>query len=402
VINNKQMKVQIFTRNFIGSIPGFEIKGDFTVGGAEVYIKDLSKMLIDIGFEVEIIQATYNEPWKKVIEGIEIKNVKLNKSARFFFPLILPRIFSKMEEETSLKIYNGAGLAIARNPKNGRALGIFHGVEWDTSFWGYVSREIKYRSGYNLLGLFDALIRYVYFAIFDPMFVKIGISKLDRVVSVDSNIFNYIPSKLKSKIEVVYNYVDCDKFKPYPYEGGIKTILVPRNLNPGRGVYLIPEIAKEMLKVRRDFLFKITGTGPLKDYLEKKIREERLENYVKLVGHTPHEDMPELYRESYIVLIPTIFSEGTSLSALEALASQRVLVTTDVGGLKEIGRDMETKVVVEPNSKDIAEKLLFLLDNPNLCEKIARQGRNYVCKNFNKAIWQDRWKKIIEETLLCS
>jgi glycosyltransferase involved in cell wall biosynthesis len=394
------MKVQIFTRNFVGSIPGFEIKGDSTIGGAEVYIKDLSKMLVDMGFEVEIVQATYNEPWEKVIEGTKAKNITLNKSERFFFPLILPSMFSKMEERDSLKIYNGAGLAIGRDTKNGKALGIFHGVEWDTSFFGYVSREIKYRSKTNLSGILDTLIRYVYFAVFDPMFVKIGISKLDKVVSVDSNIFNYIPSRLKPKIEVVHNYVDCQLFKPSPpYEKQIKTIMVPRNLNPGRGVYLVPEIAKEMLKVRKDFLFKITGTGPLKDYLEKKIHEEALEDYVKLIGHVSHENMPELYRESYIVLIPTIFSEGTSLSALEALASQRVLVTTDVGGLKEIGQNMEAKVIVKPDSKDIAEKLLLLLDNHDLYERIAKQGRDYVCRSFNKTIWQDKWKKIMEKTL---
>jgi glycosyltransferase involved in cell wall biosynthesis len=352
-----------------------------------------------MGFEVEIVQATYNEPWEKIIDGIKVKNIKLNKSERFFFPLILPRMFSKMEERDSLKIYNGVGLAIARNPKNGKALGIFHGVEWDTSFLGFVSREIKYRIRFSLLSIFGTLARYIYFAIFDPMFVKIGISKLHKVVSVDSNIFNYIPSKLKPKIEVVYNYVDCQLFKPSPYEKQIKTIMVPRNLNPGRGVYLVPEIAKEMLKVRKDFLFKITGTGPLKDYLEKKIHEEGLEDYVKLIGHVSHENMPELYRESYIVLIPTIFSEGTSLSALEALASQRVLVTTDVGGLKEIGQNIETKVVVKPDSKDIAEKLLLLLDNHDLYGRIAKQGRDYVCRNFNKTIWQDKWRKIIEKTL---
>lgn len=398
MINNKQGHVQIFTRNFIGSIPGFEIKGDFPIGGAEVYIKDLSKLLVNMGFEVEIIQATYNEPWEKTIEGIKVKNIELNKSERFFFPIILPKIFSNIEGKDSIKIYNGVGLAIARNPKNRMALGIFHGVEWDTSFFGFLFRELKYRIRFKLTSIFGTLARYVYFAIFDPMFVNIAISKLDKVVSVDSNILNYIPSNLKQKIEVIYNYVDCDAFKPYPYNADdIKTILVPRNLNPGRGVYLVPEIAKEILKVRKDFVFKITGTGPLKDYLEKKIYDDHLEGYVNLLGHVPHEDMPKLFRESYIVLIPTIFSEGTSLSALEALASQRVLVTTDVGGLREIGKDKETKLVVKQDPKDIAEKILLLLDDRELYESIAKRGREYVCKNFSKATWQVKWRKIIEE-----
>jgi glycosyltransferase involved in cell wall biosynthesis len=393
------MKVQIFTRNFIGAIPGFEIKGDATVGGAEVYIKDLSKMLLDQGFEVEIVQATYNEPWEKVVEGIKVKNIKLNRFARFFFPLILPNFFLKLEDKNALKIYNGPGLAILRNIKEGKAIGIFHGVEWDTSFLDFVSREIRYRKKRNIQGIFDAIIRYFYFSKINPAFVRIGINKLNKVISVDSNIFNYIPNKLNQKVVVVYNYVDCNIFKPHIFENRIKSIIVPRNLNPGRGVFLIPDITKEMLKTRKDFVFNIVGTGPLKDYLEDEIKKSNLQDYIKLLGHVPHEKMPDLYKENYIVLIPTIFSEGTSFSALEALASQKVLVTTDVGGLREIGHDLETKIVIKPDPKDIAEKLLRILDDDELYAKISRQGREYICEKFNKNIWQEKWKTIIKETL---
>lgn len=394
------MKVQIFTRNFIGSIPGFEISNDAPIGGAEVYIKDLSKLLFELGFEVQIFQATYNDAWEKEFEGIKVRNIRLNKFIRFFFPIVLPNIFRKLEDKDALKIYNGVTLAIFRDTKKGKSIGIFHGVEWDTSFLSYILREVRYRRRSNLLlCLLESIIRYIYFAILDPLFVKIGISKLDLTISVDSNIFNYIPSKLKSKIRVIYNYVDCELFKPYPYKCQIKSILVPRNLNPGRGVHLIPAIAKEMLKKRDDFVFKIVGTGPLKDYLEREITKNNLNNYVKLIGHVPHEDMPKLYADSYIVLVPSIFSEGTSFSALEALASERVLVTTDVGGLKEIGCNNETKIVVEREIRDISEKLLILLDNNDLYNKIAKQGRDYVCKNFSKEIWQEGWKRIIKEII---
>jgi glycosyltransferase involved in cell wall biosynthesis len=312
-------------------------------------------------------------------------------------------LFSKLEERDSLKIYNYPNYGIFRKKRDCKSIGIFHGVEWDTGFFEYVYREYKYRQN-GFRGLLKAVIKYVYFASIVLYFVQRGIENLNKVVSVDSNILYYLTKRLSDKIVVIPNYVDCNLFYPISQDteekvNKIYNFLVPRNLNVARGVFLIPDVCLYLLKFRKDFIFNIVGTGPLKEYLEKKIIENNLQQFIKLIGHIPHTKMPELYRKADIVLIPSIFSEGTTLAALEAMACSKLLITTNVGGLREIGEDMISKVVVKPNAKDIAEKILFILEHKEVSNKIANTARDYVCNNFSKELWEKQWKKLIQETI---
>jgi len=87
------------------------------------------------------------------------------------------------------------------------------------------------------------------------------------------------------------------------------------------------------------------------------------------------------------VLTPTIFSEGTTLSTLEAMACDKLLIATNVGGLHGIGEDMISKVAVRPNAKDIAEKILFILEHKEVSSKNVNTVRDYVYNNFRKELW---------------
>ncbi len=392
-------QVQIFTRNFINILPGFETGGE-PIGGAEVYLHNLSKLFISMGFDIEIIQAGDNNNLSE-FDGIRVRTIEIKGVKKKLFPLILPHIFSNMEDKNALKIYNGPEYAMFRNRDNGPAVGIFHGVPWDPSFYDYVILETKYRRS-GACDFSKSCIRYLYFHLFMPYAVKRSLLLLDKVVSVDSNVLNYLPKNLLSKIDVVYNFVDCKLFnsnKGNQNNEGVKKILVPRNFNVGRGVYLVPGICKLMLQKRNDFEFLLAGSGPLKEYLEKEICSANLQRYIKLIGHVSHEEMAKLYNEVDFVLIPSVYSEGTTLAALEAMASQKLLFCTDVGGLREIGRDGVNKIVVGKNVQDITDKINYYFDNPSEGDKIAKNARDYVCRYFNKEIWEQKWKEIITNEL---
>jgi len=86
------------------------------------------------------------------------------------------------------------------------------------------------------------------------------------------------------------------------------------------------------------FRFKIAGEGHLHLFVENEIRKLKSEKEVILLGHRDHfREMPRIYANSDIVLLPSFFSEGTSLAVLEGMASEKPVVTTDTGGINDMG-----------------------------------------------------------------
>lgn len=396
------MRVQIFTRNFLGGVQGFDVRGMQPVGGAEVYVRDLARMIRRLlGFQVEIFQiGTQRETLRERDFTVRMEPIT-SRVGRLLFPYSLGRIFARLEDPDALKIYNDARYAAFRRTGRGPAIGITHGVEWDTRLVPYVAREVRYRSEGTRVGrLTRGIGKYAYFSWIVPVLMRKGISRLDHTVSVDHHTLQYVPTDQARKVVVIPNHVDLVRFHPCvpPVTITPRTnmILVARNLNVARGVYLIPEVARALRKHRSDFKFWITGTGPLAPYLSRKISEDDLNDEVRLLGHIPHADLPAYYTASSVVLIPSIFSEGTSFAALEAMACGRPVLMTDVGGLREIGENGVSKIVIPADPVQIARTIDALLDDAAAMKSIGDAAREYVSQHHSKEAWERKWAQIIQ------
>jgi glycosyltransferase involved in cell wall biosynthesis len=393
------MKIQIFTRNFLGKISNFEVDKLSAIGGAEVYLMQLIESIHQKydDAKIEVYQVGDED---KVFsnEMFTIKYIKLNKLEKLIFPLVLSSKFKKYIDKDAIKIFNYPNYA-AFVGKQDKSIGIFHGVEWDTSLFKYVYREAKYRNR-NVLGVFPAILKYVYFRLIVPTLVKKGIDQIDSLVSVDNNIFNYIKSeKYTNKISVIYNCVDLDQFTDEikVNNNSKTTILVPRNLNVARGVFLLPDVVTNLLNSTDDFIIKVVGTGPLKNYMESEVEKKGIQDNIELLGHiSDRDEMVQLYQSSDIILIPTVFSEGTSLSALEALACNKPVIMTNIGGLKEIGIDGESKVTTNATPEEIAEKILAIMKDKDFAKKLQLNSRKCVEENHNYKDWSKKWLEIID------
>ena len=399
------MRIQIFTRNFLGGIPGFDVGDLKPVGGAEVYLHDLALMLKrDLGFDVDILQLGSREATVQ-LEDYKVRFITLPRSTGpFLFPLYLARRFAAEEDSCALTIYNYPRYAYLRRIQDaGPAIGIHHGIEWDSSLFSYASMEYKYRRGVlGPLAAVRACAKYMYFARVAPYLFRKGVGRLERVVSVDRNSLRYLPPALLPRIVVIPNCVDEHLFhpdvKPVPIHTDRRVILVPRNLNVARGVQLIPAIAKSLRSRRSDFLFLVVGTGPLRRFLVQQIERHGLADCVRLAGHVDHDEMPHYYAASSLVLIPSIFSEGTSLSALEAMACGKPTMMSDIGGLCEIGEDGKSKLAVVPTVDGLVGKLDAFLDD-SFDPSLGARAREDVLNNHRKELWKQAWASVIKRTL---
>jgi glycosyltransferase involved in cell wall biosynthesis len=110
------------------------------------------------------------------------------------------------------------------------------------------------------------------------------------------------------------------------------------------------------------------------------------------------EDMHKAYDKSHIVLIPTMYAEGTSLSCLEAMATNNALVATNIGGLPNLVVNGYNGSLIEPSTKDLEIAVEELISDRARLKQLAANGREFV-EVFEKSRWDEQWKKILKEII---
>lgn len=128
---------------------------------------------------------------------------------------------------------------------------------------------------------------------------------------------------------------------------------------------------------RLDIPLRIVGDGPLSAVLR-----ERAGPHVEFAGLLPHEDvLKQISRASFLVF-PSIWYETFGLTLLEAMASGRPVLASDLGGRREIVREGETGLLFEAgNPEDLRRKALWLIEHPAECERMGQRARE-VCRDM--------------------
>lgn len=128
--------------------------------------------------------------------------------------------------------------------------------------------------------------------------------------------------------------------------------------------------------------FVIVGGGELKDGLVKLARGLGLKDDVIFTGW--RKDIDALYRVMDIVAL-TSLNEGTPVSIIEALASARPVVVTDVGGVRDIVEDGKSGFVTKQgDTSSFADAATALLIDKDKREKFGIYGREYVFRKHSK------------------
>ena len=181
---------------------------------------------------------------------------------------------------------------------------------------------------------------------------------------------------------------------PSREDSNIINVGIVGRLAPIKNHYLFLDAVSKVIKEKSELKarFKIIGDGELRQGLEEYSKKLNLETYVESVGW--QRDLVRVYSELDIVCL-TSLNEGTPVSLIEAMASGRAVVATNVGGvgdlLGEAGETKDNFVVrergVTAKSKDLdgfAEALIFVLENKNIRQDMEKAAKGYVEERFDK------------------
>jgi GT2 family glycosyltransferase/glycosyltransferase involved in cell wall biosynthesis len=341
------------------------------IGGAERYLVELCRLIRSLDYEPIVYQSA-RESWTREYEGIPViglpsrgDNQKLNE---LFHERISPDV---------LVIYFAFYLALPHcNP---RSIGISHGVYWDTG---------------NHQPLIDQQERLS--AILDPS------ANLSRVASVDTNTINWVrglQSYMAKKFVYIPNFVDLDQFKVVDEKISERlVVLYPRRLYEPRGFWLVKEIIPDFVKRYPEIEFHFVGQA--EPDAEVAVRE-LLEYYPRNVRWStlPFEEMHSAYETADITLIPTVNSEGTSLSCLEAMAAGNAVIASNVGGLTDLIISDHNGILIDPTVRDLVGALDLLCKDQELRQSLGNRAQ-IVAETFNIHKWRASWTKLLKEFLI--
>ncbi len=113
---------------------------------------------------------------------------------------------------------------------------------------------------------------------------------------------------------------------------------------------------------------------------------------VILTGFIPHDNMPQAYLLGDVFVGPSQKPEGMPMVLLEASACGLPLITTRLGGIPEVVREGVNGVLLDSphDPEELAGKILALLADTALRQRLGRQARELVCEHFS-------WEHIAQE-----
>ena len=188
-----------------------------------------------------------------------------------------------------------------------------------------------------------------------------------------------------SPYSVIFAPVDVARVarkQTYACAQGLKRVGLVANWNPAKGLEVFVE-ASALVNTQGgdDTEFVIAGSKLVSQAkyasdIEQLISDKGLHNRVQSVGFV--DDMAS-FLQGLNVLVLASWSEACPMAVLEAMATGVPVVATDVGGVKELLRpdteDAAGFVVPAGDAVLMAERVVVLLNNENLCEEMGNRGR---------------------------
>ncbi len=207
----------------------------------------------------------------------------------------------------------------------------------------------------------------------------ISLKMAKRVVAVSNNSCSTLLSWGidPSKIVVIPNAISESSFRDggkTPLSGPVRFLCVGR-LVPRKGIdILIEAIVILHRNGVNNFFVDVVGQGPLFKYCQKRIKDLR---NCHMWGLIPQQKLERLYREADCFICPSRL-EGFGIVLLEAAANNLAIVANDIPVFREIFSDNEALYFEQNSPYDLAEKILELINKPNLISVRQVKARNKI------------------------
>lgn len=193
----------------------------------------------------------------------------------------------------------------------------------------------------------------------------------------------------------IYNGVDLSLFREVAGRSAIfrKRYGIPEDrllvvqvswIRPEKGVPEMLDASRLVVARNPNAHFAIVGEGPYRSQYMDRAEEMGLSDHVTWTGLVENPFAMAVYEAADVVCQPSRWEEAFGWVITEAMASSKPVVATRVGGIPEIVEEGESGFLVDRgDSLALAERILLLLADPSLRERMGRTGRRKVEEKFD-------------------
>lgn len=374
-----------------------------TVGGAEVYLHEISKKLSEEN-EVEIL--TQNKKVEKELdEKIKVHRLITPYENILFRDIYNPKIPKfNFEKYDIIHLHNihrfSLGLFKFLKKAKKTIIWTFHDYWLFCPRYNFLNGNMEICNE-NCIKCTKRIYRNVIYYLRNKYF-KSKFKEIDKLISFYIAPSNFMKSKLlnfgikEEKVILLHNGIDLKKWNFCKIENSNVILFIGR-ISYEKGLKYLINAMPLILKEINDIFLYIVGDGNEKEKMENLVKELNLQNNIKFFGRV--KEVEEYYKKCSIVIIPSIWNEVFPNVGLEGLAIGRAIVGSNLGGIIDFIEDGKNGYLVSPrDSKDIAEKILKILKE-NKVNEFGKYSREIVEKKFDLNLYIKNLIKIYKASI---
>lgn len=205
------------------------------------------------------------------------------------------------------------------------------------------------------------------------------------------------------RIDVIYNGIDAQPFlqpraRDLRTDWGIRPeellLGFVGQLDERKGIRVLLAAWQRIRKEFPQTRLVLVGEGPLREMIERQIKEQGWEKTVLLAGFV--DDVVGVMQAIDILLLPSLW-EGFGIVLIEAMAAGKAAISTDTSSMPEIIVEGRTGYLVPPNdAAALANRTLALLQNSERREQFGRAARERVVTLFTQARMIEQLERLFQ------
>jgi glycosyltransferase involved in cell wall biosynthesis len=165
-------------------------------------------------------------------------------------------------------------------------------------------------------------------------------------------------------------------------------------ISPEKGIDTLLSAAEQIGQIQ----VRLAGGGPLLSRMK-----DRAPCNTQFVGILSQDRLFDFYRKSRFAVVPSVWYEPFGMVIVDAMALGLPVVASRIGGLPEIVENGVTGLLFEPgNAEDLANKLRFLWENPELCRQMGKAAQEKVVHHYSQNAYYKNLMEVYEKAITLS
>ncbi len=227
--------------------------------------------------------------------------------------------------------------------------------------------------------------------------LKYNFKSADEICATSNTIKDYVAKVTNKPVTVIPFGVNVDEFKPKEVKSLFdESDFVIGSIKPLEPLYnndVLIESFNSLVKKYDHLKLLIIGEGSEEARLKQMCTQLKIEEKVKFTGRIPFNQISNYFNMIHVLANLSEY-ESFGVSVIEAMACEKPVIVTNVGGLKEVVTDDSVGIKVEVrNTEATSAALEQLILNTAMCKTIGKNAREHVLKLYN---WESNLHEMIK------